>query len=246
MNSIQHRLVSTYLDDLSRALADLDPADRAEVLAGVREHIEAGLAARGGASDTDVSAVLAEVGTPEEVAREAYSTGQYAERPALQPAVPLAKPRLSDRTWVPVAVAILQAVGVLFILLVVGASAAYMVTEVQLGGDTIVDSSSREVAYTSNVGAVLASGITALPLWIVIAFFVGNSALWPGREKVMHLLLMPVVLVLIAVLPDLGWAVGGERGLNVASIVVLVGSLVGSVWLITRLTAAARGRAASR
>lgn len=107
MNSTQHRLVSTYLDDLTRALADLDPADRAEVLAGVREHIDAGLAARGGATSADVSAVLSEVGTPEEVAREAYSTGQYAEGPAPLPAAPLARPRWSDRSWVPVAVVIL-------------------------------------------------------------------------------------------------------------------------------------------
>lgn len=246
MNSTQHRLVSTYLDDLTRALADLAPADRAEVLAGVREHIEAGLAARGGAGDADVNAVLSEVGTPEEVAREAYSTAQYAERPVPQPAATPAGLRVSDRSWVPVLVAILQALGVLFILLITGASAAYVTTEVQLGGDGIVDSSSREVSYTSNVGAVLASGLTALPLWIVIALFVGNSALWTGRQKVVHLLLMPAVLLLLAVLPDLGWALAGERGLNVASFVVLIVSVGASAWIIIRLTAAARGRAASR
>lgn len=246
MNSTQHRLVSTYLDDLTRALADLDPADRAEVLAGVREHIEAGLAARGGTSGADVRGVLSEVGTPEEVAREAYSTAQYAERPAPHPAAPPAALRLSDRPWVPVLVAILQALGVLFILLVAGASASYMTTEVVLGGDGIVESSSREVSYTSNIGAVLASGITALPLWIVIALFVGNSTLWTSRQKVVHLLLMPTVLLLLAVLPDLGWALAGERGLNVASIAVLVVSVGASAWLIIRLTVAARGRAASR
>src|SRR5690606_8499922 len=103
-----------------------------------------------------------------------------------------------------------------------------------------------EVSYTSNFGAVLAGGITALPLWIVVALFVGNSALWTGRQKVVHLLLMPAVLLLLAVLPDLGWGLAGERGLTVASLVVLIVSVGASAWIIIRLTAAARSRAASR
>ncbi|WP_256842265.1 HAAS signaling domain-containing protein [Ornithinimicrobium cryptoxanthini] len=207
MNSTQHRLVSTYLDDLTRALADLAPPDRAEVLAGVREHIEAGLAARGGASDADVSAVLAEMGTPEEVAREAYSTGQYAERPAPLPAGPQTQPRLSDRSWVPGLVAILQVLGVLLVVTTVVVSAA-VITGVQI------------------------------LLWIVVALLVGTSRLWTAQGILLHILLLPIVIVLMWV----GVLVGQHM---VAAIMVPSAIVIGSVWLIIRLTVAAQRRAAT-
>lgn len=237
MNSTQHSLVSTYLDDLTRALADLDPADRAEVLAGVREHIDAGLAARGGATDSDMRAVLAEVGTPEAVAREAYSTGQYAERPAALPA----RPRWSDRPWVPVAVALLQVIALLGLVVTTLGAGIYVTTEVT-GSD---GQSVRTVDY--QVGAVLmvlvAGLVVLLPLWIALVLLVGNSRLWTTRHKFVHLLLLPASALVVGLVPDLGWALAGERGLNIASVTGVVLVVVVAGWLLVRLTRA--GRASS-
>lgn len=254
MNHTEHRLVASYLDELTRALTELDPADRSEVLSGVREHIDAALAARGSASDADVSAVVTELGTPEEVAREAFSSGQYAERPGatagspypptqLPPASP-AGTRISDRSWVPVAVALLQALGVLFILVVVGSSAVITTMEVQSGAGGDLQGQTREVTYQSAAAAALAGGLLVLPLWLVVALLAGNSTLWGSRQKLLHLLLMPGVLVLSAVLPDLGWAIAGEIGVNIAALAALVISVVGSIWLLVRLTKSARARVA--
>ncbi|HYN67227.1 MAG TPA: hypothetical protein VES93_10090 [Ornithinibacter sp.] len=43
MNSSDTR-VQTYLDDLARMLSDVEPGERDEVLAGIREHLDATLA----------------------------------------------------------------------------------------------------------------------------------------------------------------------------------------------------------
>lgn len=83
--------ISVYLDDLGRMLAHLDPAERADVLGGVREHVDASLAELGHApSDQEVATILASLGAPEDVARVAAGTpkvsrpdGGASSRPAL-------------------------------------------------------------------------------------------------------------------------------------------------------------------
>jgi len=66
-----------YQDDLARLLAALEPVERAEVLDGVREHIDAALAEVGHApTDADVDRILGELGSPGMVAEAAL-----AERP---------------------------------------------------------------------------------------------------------------------------------------------------------------------
>src|SRR5699024_8207064 len=66
-----------YQDDLARLLAALEPVERAEVLDGVREHIDAALAEVGHApTDADVDRILGERGSPGMVAEAAL-----AERP---------------------------------------------------------------------------------------------------------------------------------------------------------------------
>ncbi|WP_277050707.1 HAAS signaling domain-containing protein [Ruania albidiflava] len=69
-----------YQDDLARLLAALEPVQRAEVLDGVREHIDAALAEVGHApTDADVDRILGELGSPGMVAEAAL-----AERPGVQ------------------------------------------------------------------------------------------------------------------------------------------------------------------
>ncbi|RXR25393.1 hypothetical protein EQW78_10155 [Oerskovia turbata] len=83
--------ITTYLDDLGRMLTHLDPAERADVLGGVREHVDASLAELGHApNDQEVATILASLGAPEDVARVASGTtgvplpdGGATSRPSL-------------------------------------------------------------------------------------------------------------------------------------------------------------------
>lgn len=68
---VAHPLVSAYLRDLELLLHGVEPGERAEVLGGVREHLDASLVP--GATDDDVRAVLAELGSSQSVADEAYA-----------------------------------------------------------------------------------------------------------------------------------------------------------------------------
>ncbi|WP_392544096.1 HAAS signaling domain-containing protein [Oryzobacter telluris] len=89
MNSSDTR-VSAYLDDLARMLGDLDPATRDDVLAGVREHLDATLAEHPD-DPAAVDAALLRLGPPEQVAAAARAdlpppaTDPYA-RPGATPA----------------------------------------------------------------------------------------------------------------------------------------------------------------
>lgn len=248
MNTTQHPLVNRYLDDLARLLDQLPPGDRAEVLAGVQEHIEAGLAARGLATDEDVAAVLTELGPPDAVAREAFdsgqvSSGQYAvgQPSAVPPGGQWSAPRVpfSSRPWVPVAVGILQVLGLVGMILVALTSAVYSSVE-SSDGVRVVDYHAGSALLATVAGAIM-----VLPLWICVALLAGNSSLWTGRQKLLHVLLLPVSTLLIGLAPELGWVLAGERGLNVASVAALLVVLVGGAWLVVHLTRAGRRRAAA-
>lgn len=66
-----HPLVDAYLRDLELLLHGVEPGERAEVLAGVREHLDGRLAPD--ADDTSVRAALSELGPPQAIADEAYA-----------------------------------------------------------------------------------------------------------------------------------------------------------------------------
>lgn len=70
--------VTTYLDDLARMLSDLDPGTRDDVLAGVREHLDA-VAAEHPGDPAALEEALVRLGPPERIAAEARAN---------QPAVP--------------------------------------------------------------------------------------------------------------------------------------------------------------
>jgi uncharacterized membrane protein len=78
-----HPPATAYLRDLELLLHGVEPGERAEVLAGVREHLEGAVGP--GASDDDVRAALAELGPPQAIADEAYAgrtaVGLTAPRP---------------------------------------------------------------------------------------------------------------------------------------------------------------------
>ena len=100
-----------YLDDLARMLDALDPQERADVLDGVRDHVDSALGALGHEpTAADVDRVLAELGSPGDVAREALA-GRAPVTPVVAPAA--ARPALAG-TWVPPTVVGLVLLGAAF------------------------------------------------------------------------------------------------------------------------------------
>lgn len=68
--------VDRYLDDLGRMLATASPVDRADALGSVREHLDDALAALGHpATEDDITAILTQLGTPEDVAAGLLESG---------------------------------------------------------------------------------------------------------------------------------------------------------------------------
>lgn len=229
-----HPLVAAYLDELDRLLAGIDPADREEVMAGVREHLDGALPGSGPVSDDEVREVLAELGPPQAVADEAY-----AGRPAHAANAPAPVGRLS-RPWVPVVVAVLVAVGLLLVLLVTGS----------MGGvttSTSVDSAGAVVETSELSGSPLWMSFAAitftLPVWVAIALLVGSSPLWVGREKLAVALLVPSAALLSGLLPLLGWGLIGINGVYGGAWAALVLIVVGGSWIMVRITQRAAARA---
>jgi len=101
--------LARYQDDLARLLAALEPVERAEVLDGVREHIDAALLEVDHApTDPDVDRILSDLGSPGAVAEAALAGRAGSDSP----------PRLRDepvggswreqlmRPWIPPTVSI--------------------------------------------------------------------------------------------------------------------------------------------
>lgn len=89
-------LVDRYLDDLARMLTALPPAERADALGSVREHLDDAIADLGRpATDDDVAAILGRLGTPADVASAlledippAPAAPPYAPPPAMHASLP--------------------------------------------------------------------------------------------------------------------------------------------------------------
>lgn len=230
-----HPLVAAYLEELERLLAGIDPGDRAEVMSGVREHLDSALGAHGPVGDDDVREALLELGPPQAVADEAY-----AGRPAYAPTSP---PRVGalSRSWVPVVVAIVTAVGLLLVILVAGTAGG-------VSSSTSMDSSGRVVETSELSGSLpwsplLAALTLALPMWVTVALLVGVSPLWIGREKLVALVI-PAAALLMSTLPILGWWLVGTNGVYAGAWSALALVIVGGGWLMARLTRRASARAA--
>jgi uncharacterized membrane protein len=97
-----HPLVDAYLRDLELLLHGIEPGERAEVLAGVREHLDSSLAPD--ADEASVRTALAELGPPQAIADEAY-----AGRPGLVPT------RTTRSQWQAVTACAINALGLLLI-----------------------------------------------------------------------------------------------------------------------------------
>lgn len=237
MNTLAtHPLVLAYLQELERLLAGIDPGERAEVMAGVREHLDGALAGRDQVSDEEVRGVLAELGPPQAIADEAYA-GRTAHA-----SIPPGRVGALSRPWVPVVVAVLTAVGLFLVILVAGTSSGVITSSSVDSSGNVVETSelSGDVPWAPLFGALL----LALPLWGSVAILVGVSPLWVGREKLMAALLIPVAAALNAFLPMLGFGLVGVNGVYAGAWTALALIVVGGGWLLMRLTRRASARAA--
>lgn len=86
------RPAELYLDELTMLLAPADPVDRIEIVAGVREHIEARLADMVDPSEADVRSVLSDLGSPDALARSSLDPDAAARATLPPPSTPTAPP----------------------------------------------------------------------------------------------------------------------------------------------------------
>jgi hypothetical protein len=77
-------LIEAYLADLERALYDLDPAERDDVVAPVREHIDAAMSEYGlEPTEHEVEELLGQLGSVDQIARDASDGADRSGRDAL-------------------------------------------------------------------------------------------------------------------------------------------------------------------
>jgi hypothetical protein len=237
--STTHPLIATYLDELERLLADIDPDERADVLSGVREHLDTALASNVRVGDDEVRAALGELGPPQLLADEAHA----GSRPTI--GIPPADAGYLGRRWVPVVVAVLTALGLLLAVLVVGSMASVSSSSSSsgnAGGSPTAVQTTEELTGSPVAGSFIAL-LATLPLWVPVAVLVGLSPLWVRREKVVASLLVPAAALLLGVLPEVGWALRGSTGVYVGAWTALILVLAGGGWTLVRQTARSAARA---
>jgi hypothetical protein len=228
-----HPLIVRYLDELHRLLAGIDPAERVEVVEGVREHIDSSLEGTTH-TDADVRAALAEVGPAQAVADEAY---------AGRPHVAARKPATS-RPWLPGVVAALEAVAVLVVVSVAGTSSSVTTSTASsvsaAGGPT---TSVTQSQFQGSIGGGLLAFFAAFPFWLVLAVLVGVSALWLGREKLLLVAVVPICAGAFAVLPELGYQLFGINGVYAGGWICLGLAVLGGGAVVGVLARRAHRRA---
>ncbi|NNM46540.1 HAAS signaling domain-containing protein [Knoellia koreensis] len=223
-----HPLAAAYLHDLELLLHGVEPGERAEVLAGVREHLEGAVGP--GASDDEVRAALAELGPPQAIADEAYA-GRSPE-PARAPSAPPAPARGAiSRPWVPIVVACILGLGLLTLVAVALGGLGYS-TETVVSSDGEVKTRVTEFDSTMVLFALPWHLFTvALP----VAALTVPSPLWTRAERIRMIAVAPLSLVLIAGLPAIGYAITRtEIGINVGAWISLAVIIIAAVWIFGR------------
>ena len=240
-----HPLVDAWLRDLEQLLQGIEPGERAEVLAGVREHLDGSLPT--GATEDDVRRALAELGSPQSVADEAW-----AGRPAPVAPAPVSSARVPvmARGWVPITVGVLLGLALVLSSFIVSAASGYSTSSTsssaatavtpQTGAEVVAppveESTQTQVSYdASPLTGVAAALLFTWLLWLPATVLVLASPLWSTRQKVALSLLTPGAALLLSGLPALGWALSGkEIGINLGAWVGLAVALGGGGWLLVR------------
>lgn len=232
-----HPLVARYLDELTRLLHAVDPVERTEVVDGVREHLEASLHGTSW-SDEDVRAALAEIGSPQAVADEAYAGRAPAPQTFPQPV-----PAMSRR-WVPVVVMILEVLALLIVIAVIGSSASVVESSSSTTSAAgVTETTDVQTTFTGTAGSGIAAIIASLPFLVAIVVLVMLSTLWVGREKAVLIGLAPAAALVFAVLPEVGYALLGVGGVYAGTWAALGLTVVGGAAVVTVLVRRGNRRA---
>ncbi len=201
--SVTHPLISAYLRDLEMLLHGIDPGERAEVLAGVHEHLDASL--QPSASNDDVRRTLAELGSPQSIADEAY-----AGHPASRPTDPLAGTPVAHPSspWPPLVACVLNTL-MLVPILFLG----------WLGG---------------HPSEWLFLGPTFTIPWFILLIMTAKSDAWTSTEKSLSILLIPSIVIGLGLATWLvtwltGWHTLWLRVLTLAAVVAAAWMLGGLV-----------------
>lgn len=239
---VSHPLVETYLRDLDRLLHGVDPGERAEVLAGVHEHLEASLPPD--ASDDAIRRTLSELGSPQSVADEAHA----GRAPTGGTVGPGSAPRVGtmSRSWVPIVVGLLLGLALFLVVLVVSAGVGYVSSGTETTGADGQVVRTTEIEFAGTPSALLSGLMLTWPLWLTATLLAALSPLWSSRQAWTLALLVPLTATTLSLLPLLGWNLtGAELGINVGAWVGLALGLVGGGLLLARLVLAGARRAAA-
>ncbi|TDC49201.1 hypothetical protein E1212_19090 [Jiangella ureilytica] len=164
LTATQHQRIDRYLAELDGALGGLPETERADVVAGVREHIEAALTDRGGITDDDVDEVLRALGDPLTIA--AGATGDDGGSPG--PATVASEddrvrtvPML-QRDWVPGFVMVGLLIGPLVLTLLATIGGIFLLPFVMLGGWAVLWISPLWTPLEKLAGTFLLPGVGIL------------------------------------------------------------------------------------
>lgn len=134
----------------------------------------------------------------------------------------------------PVVVGLLNALGLVLLVMLVGSmTAAY-----RQDGELVEAGYQGSALVAMRLGTML-----TLPFWIPTAVIVALSRLWAPGHQLMLAALLPVSVVVMALLPTVGWAVGGIDALNGFTWFAVAIVLGGGSWLLWKVVGAGLARA---
>lgn len=207
-----------YLDELTLPLSPADPVDRVEIVTGIREHIAARLS--DGAPDVD--AVLAELGSPDAVARQTVGDAV----PVSSPPVPVLA-----RGWV------VPTVVTLLTLALLGTSALAAGIDPTPPGLPRADLGPLLPSMSFNAWEMaLMAGMLVAPVWVPAVVLAWASPLWRLPWKAVAIV-VPFIPISTAAL----FSASGSPSMTQAAFVLAAAA---SVALLVGLVRAARTRRA--
>ena len=161
LTATQHERIDRYLAELTGALGDRPEAERDDVVAGVREHIQAALADRPAVTDDAVDDVLRALGDPLAIGAEASGP---AEAGTAGTGLGSEQVPLLQRGWIPLAVVAPLTLGIFALLFFVSFGGILLLPFLIVGSWIMLWLSPLWVPWEKVIGTVLlpAPGLAAV------------------------------------------------------------------------------------
>ncbi|MBP6997101.1 MAG: hypothetical protein KBB39_13260 [Phycicoccus sp.] len=202
------QLVYQYLDDLARMLSDLDPADRDDILAGVRDHFA--VAAEGSdGSSAAVTEAIRRLGPPESVAAAARGeadpgAGSGSAGEAAAVTIHLTRHSISSHIgWARTGIALIASATVIPLMLL-ALNALFTASSTPDPGNWPATMSLFELnGEIAILGAVLLA-----PAWLAGIIVVGTAQRLTPANRALLGLLGPMTLVALGILVGMSEPLG--------------------------------------